>query len=188
MTIFSWRLLLKTIYWWWPKKRTEHSFSLWINSENEYYGAKITDEENGPSSYPKEKLDRGNFLSYQIGYRSFIDKPGVLDTFIAIPKLGKDFYYLNGKRYVNMALAYMPRRYAPTGGSSGTSIRNQNNELVSVFYASNSSARVGISAAFRSEGYDYKGLYGKYNLPQYDLIYGGGQDQKFLPWSIKGNL
>ncbi|MDI3351343.1 Ig-specific serine endopeptidase MIP [Mycoplasmopsis arginini] len=160
------------------RKRTEHSFSLWINSENEYYGAKITDEENGPSSYPKEKLDRGNFLSYQIGYRSFIDKPGVLDTFIAIPKLGKDFYYLNGKRYVNMALAYMPRRYAPTGGSSGTSIRNQNNELVSVFYASNSSARVGISAAFRSEGYDYKGLYGKYNLPQYDLIYGGGQDQK----------
>ncbi|WAM06381.1 hypothetical protein ONA23_05320 [Mycoplasmopsis cynos] len=32
-------------------------------------------------------------------------------------------------------------------------------------------------AAFRSEGYDYKGLYGSYNLPQYDLIYGGGKDQ-----------
>lgn len=158
--------------------RKSSSFSLWTNSEYEYFNAKITDGENGPSSYPKDKLDRGNFLSYQIGYRSFKDKPGVLDTFISIPKLGQDFYYVDGKRYVNMALAYMPRRWAPIGGSSGSSIRNQNNELVSVYYATNTSAIAGLSAAFRSEGFDYKGLYGKYNLPQYDLIYGGGREQK----------
>ncbi|MGX9395146.1 Ig-specific serine endopeptidase MIP [Mycoplasma sp. 1781] len=160
-------------------KRKNNSFSLWINSEYEYYDAKITNGEDGtPSSYPKEKLDRGSFLSYQIGYRSFIDKPGVLDTFIAAPKIGEDFYYVNGKRYVNMGLAYIPRRYAPIGGSSGTSIRNQHNELVSIFYASNTLARVGLSVAFRSEGYNYDGLYGKYNLPQYDLIYGGGKEQQ----------
>ncbi|SYV97567.1 Membrane-associated lipoprotein precursor [Mycoplasmopsis edwardii] len=34
-------------------------------------------------------------------------------------------------------------------------------------------------AAFRSEGHDYHGLFGdKYKLPEYDLIYGGGENQK----------
>nr|WP_307908446.1 hypothetical protein [Mycoplasmopsis bovis] len=31
---------------------------------------------------------------------------------------------------------------------------------------------------FRSPGKDYNKLFGNYNLPQYDLIYGGGKDQK----------
>ncbi|MBN4089551.1 Ig-specific serine endopeptidase MIP [Mycoplasma enhydrae] len=155
------------------ESRNHNNYSLWINSQSNYYDAKI-----GDPSYPKSKLDRGEWLSYQLGYRSFIDKPGILDTFINVPKLGQDFYYVDGKRYVNMALAYSPRRYAPIGGASGSSVRNQKNELVSVFYGSNSAAKAGLSVALRSEGFDYQGLYGKYNLPQYDLIYGGGKIQK----------
>ncbi|BAP39711.1 Ig-specific serine endopeptidase MIP [Metamycoplasma canadense] len=155
-----------------------YSHSLWTNNDSDYYKAKITQDESGPSSIPKAKLDRGNFLSYQIGYRSFAFKPGVTDTFIAAPKIGDDFYYVDGKRYVNMGLGYIPRRWAPIGGASGSSIRNQNNELVSIYYATNDNARVGLSVAFRSEGFNYEGLYGKYNLPQYDLIYGGGENQK----------
>ncbi|ENY68813.1 Hypothetical protein, predicted lipoprotein [Metamycoplasma auris 15026] len=155
------------------------SFSLWTNTEFEYYDINVVNGENSvvrPENL--EKFKRGNFLSYQIGYRSFVNKPGVLDTFIASPKAGDDFIEINGKKYANMVLAYMPRRWAPIGGASGSSIRNQNNELVAVYYATNTSARVGMAAAFRSEGFDYEGLYGKYNLPQYDLIYGGGKDQK----------
>ncbi|WP_165001846.1 hypothetical protein [Mycoplasmopsis bovirhinis] len=31
--------------------------------------------------------------------------------------------------------------------------------------------------AFKSGGFGYQGLYGQYNLPQYDLVHGGGKDQ-----------
>jgi len=119
-------------------------------------------------------------LSYAIGYRSFIDKPGVLDAFISAPHTGNDLYKsLDGKKYINMGLEYMPRHYAPAGGASGSSVRNQNNEIVGIYHVSNEFASTGLATAFRSEGYDYKGLYGdKYKeLPQYDLIYGGGKDQ-----------
>ncbi|BAP39783.1 Ig-specific serine endopeptidase MIP [Metamycoplasma canadense] len=155
-----------------------YSYSLWTNTDSKYYNARITQNESWPSSFKKEDLDRGNFLSYQIGYRSFLNKPGILDSFIVTPLIGNTLYTQDNKRYFNMFLGYMPRRWAPTGGSSGSSIRNQNNELVSIYHATNSTARVGISIAFRSEGFDYQGLYGKYNLPQYDLIYGGGENQK----------
>ncbi len=47
-----------------------------------------------------------------------------------------------------------------------------------IWHVGNGFAQTGLAAAFRSEGYDYHGLYGSYNLPQYDLIYGGGKDQK----------
>ncbi|PZW01584.1 Ig-specific serine endopeptidase MIP [Metamycoplasma auris] len=161
------------------REQQDHSFSLWTNTEFEYFKSPVVSGENSYVSPENlEKFKRGNFLSYQIGYRSFVNKPGVLDTFIASPKAGDDFIEINGKKYANMALAYMPRRWAPIGGASGSSIRNQNNELVAVYYATNTSARVGMAVAFRSEGFNYEGLYGKYNLPQYDLIYGGGKDQK----------
>jgi len=76
-----------------------------------------------------------------------------------------------------MGLEYLPKHFAPAGGASGTSVRNQKNELVAIYHAKYDSSKTGLAAAFRSEGYDYQGLYGNYNLPQYDLIYGGGKDQ-----------
>jgi hypothetical protein len=73
----------------------------------------------------------------------------------------------------------MPKHYAPGGGASGSSVRNQNNELVGVYHVSNNIAKTGLAAAFRSEGYDYGTLFdNQYKLPQYDLIYGGGADQR----------
>ncbi|PZW01586.1 Ig-specific serine endopeptidase MIP [Metamycoplasma auris] len=149
------------------------NFSLWFNSEYEYYESKI----NQQIFNLENKKDQGNFLSYNVGYRTFSNLPGLVDTFLAVPKFGDGFYELDGKKYINISLGYMPRRYAPVAGASGSSIRNQNNELVSIYYATNSFGRVGLSSAFRSEGFNYQGLYGQYNLPQYDLIYGGGKDQ-----------
>ncbi|UWV85010.1 DUF31 family protein [Mycoplasmopsis felis] len=52
------------------------------------------------------------------------------------------------------------RWYVPYGGASGSSVRTQNNELVAVFHSANESAKTGLAAAFRSEGYDYNGLFG----------------------------
>ncbi|QJR43673.1 hypothetical protein HLA87_02650 [Mycoplasma miroungigenitalium] len=157
--------------------------SLWTNSDYRFYNASNVSE-GGKANISEERYKRGNFLSYQIGYRSFIDKPGINDGFIVSPIRGKEIYKTYDetktklKSYFNSGLQYMLRHFVPVGGSSGSSVRNQNNELVGVHSTIIQSAKTDFVAAFRSEGYDYKGAYGEYNLPQYDLIYGGGKEQK----------
>ncbi|AGJ90822.1 Ig-specific serine endopeptidase MIP [Mycoplasma putrefaciens] len=162
-------------------KDKKNDFSLWINADSKYYGTTSTSE-GFEGNYTQDELSRGNFLSYQIGYRSFIDKPGLTDAFLAAHRVGNDLYTLtqNGKtrQYFNFGLELMPRFYAPSGGASGSSVRNKNNELIAVYHAANGSARTGLATMFRSPGYNYEGLFGDYNLPQYDLIYGTGKNQK----------
>ncbi|WP_029513583.1 Ig-specific serine endopeptidase MIP [Mycoplasmopsis primatum] len=153
------------------KYRNQFNFSLWTNSDYRFYNELTGD------TFEKERTDRGNYLSYALGYRSFTNKPGVLDSFISAPFAGNKFYESNGNQYISMGLEYLIRHYAPVGGASGTSIRTQNNEIIGVYHISNASAHTGLAVAFRSEGFDYQNLYGSYNLPQYDLIYGGGKNQ-----------
>ncbi|WP_434325343.1 Ig-specific serine endopeptidase MIP [Mycoplasma capricolum] len=152
------------------------NFSLWTNSDQRYYN-QASRKEGYPQKYPDYLLDKGEFLSYQIGYRSFIDKPGLTDAFLASSRVGNKLYKLKGKEYFQYGLQLMPRFYAPSGGASGSSVRNNKNELIGVFHAANGSAKTGLAAVFRSPGYDYQGLFGKYNLPEYDLIYGGAKHQ-----------
>lgn len=159
------------------QKEVRNNFSMWINADDKYYKNVIV-QEGAPANHSKENLERGDFLSYQIGYRSFIDKPGLTDGFLAASRTGNDLYSVNGKKYFNYGLHLMPRSYTPTGGASGSSVRNKKNELIAVFHTSNSSAKTGLAAVFRSYGYDYKGLFGNYKLPAYDLIYGGATGQK----------
>ncbi|WP_434326043.1 Ig-specific serine endopeptidase MIP [Mycoplasma leachii] len=160
----------------------KYDFSLWVNSESKYY-KKLANKEGYTSSFSKDELEKGNFLSYQIGYRSFIDKPGLTDAFLAAHRVGKKLYTLNeknngqSKKYFNYGLEILPRFYAPAGGASGSSVRTKDNKLLAVYHAANNIAKTGLAATFRSNGYNYKGLFGKYNLGQYDLIYGGGSDQ-----------
>lgn len=151
------------------------SYSLWINSNYQFYN-KLN---HNPPLFPLTQINRGDFLSYNIGYRSFTNKPGLLDAFIASPITGKTIHKsTDNQNYIGFGLNYLPMHYSPIGGSSGTSLRNQKNELVGIWHVGNGFAQTGLAVAFRSEGYDYHGLYGSYNLPQYDLIYGGGKDQK----------
>ncbi|QVJ95982.1 DUF31 family protein [Mycoplasma mycoides subsp. capri] len=164
-------------------KNKKYDFSLWINSEYKFYN-KLVNREGSTSSFSSYETEKGNFFSYQIGYRSFIDKPGLTDAFIAANKVGKKLYSLKDKnknevkKYFNYGLEILPRFYAPAGGASGSSVRTKDNKLLAVYHAANNTARTGLAAAFRSNGYDYKGLFGTYNLGQYDLIYGGGKDQE----------
>ncbi|MCE6056302.1 hypothetical protein J7889_01700 [Mycoplasmopsis agalactiae] len=159
------------------QKVVKTNFSMWINADEKYY-KNVSSQEGAPSNHPKENLERGEFLSYEIGYRSFTDKPGLTDGFLAASRTGNDLYTINGKKYFNYGLHIMPRSYVPSGGASGSSVRNKNNELIAVFHTANNSAKTGLAAAFRSYGYDYKGLFGDYKLPAYDLIYGGASGQK----------
>lgn len=161
-------------------KEKKNDFSLWTNSDSRYFDS-VSKQEGSSGRYSKEELERGNFLSYQIGYRSFIDKPGLTDAFLSTHRIGDKLYTLtlNGrtKQYFNFGLELMPRFYSPAGGASGSSVRNKNNELIAVYHASNGNAKTGLATMFRSPGYSYKGLFGEYNLPEYDLIYGSGQNQ-----------
>ncbi|MBN3534864.1 Ig-specific serine endopeptidase MIP [Mycoplasma procyoni] len=156
------------------------SFYLFTNGDFDLFGNISLNEINETYSIPEKVWNKGYDLSYALGYRTFVDKPGLSDEFISASKVGKDFLVSKetGKTLISSGLSYLPRAYSPLGGSSGSSMRNQNNELVAVFHASNQSAVTGLASAFRSEGFDYKGAYGEYNLPQYDLIYGGGKNQK----------
>ncbi|MDP4040423.1 Ig-specific serine endopeptidase MIP [Mycoplasma mycoides] len=164
-------------------ERKRYDFSLWVNSEYKYY-KNLVKKEGTPSSFKEYETNKGNFFSYEIGYRSFIDKPGLTDAFLAAHRVGRKLYSLpvdnNGKskKYFNYGLEFLPRFYAPAGGASGSSVRTKDNKLLAVYHASNNVAKTGLAAAFRSNGYDYKELFGKYNLGQYDLIYGGGKDQE----------
>ncbi|MCE6057055.1 Ig-specific serine endopeptidase MIP [Mycoplasmopsis agalactiae] len=159
------------------QKVVKNNFSMWINADEKYY-KNVSSQEGAPSNHPKENLERGEFLSYEIGYRSFTDKPGLTDGFLAASRTGNELYSINGKSYFNYGLHIMPRSYVPSGGASGSSVRNKNNELIAVFHTANNSAKTGLAAAFRSYGYDYQGLFGEYKLPAYDLIYGGAAGQK----------
>ncbi|MBN4084457.1 MULTISPECIES: Ig-specific serine endopeptidase MIP [unclassified Mycoplasma] len=165
------------------RARAEWSHSLWTNADHKFYDLQAT--EDGPQGNP-ELLKRGNFLSYNIGFRSFAYKPGLTDAFLAAPLVGdkpdpkKNIYVStdDNKKYINFGLEYLPRWFTPGVGASGSSLRTQNNEVVAIYHATNASSNTGLAAAFRSEGFDYGGMFGKYTLPQYDLIYGGGKDQK----------
>ncbi|EIE40204.1 Ig-specific serine endopeptidase MIP [Mycoplasmopsis canis] len=153
----------------WGNRRETNS--LWTNSNPEFYWHK--------NEYTKEYKDLGNYLSSQLGYRTFTNKPGVLDAFISATHTGDDFYQSGNDKLIAFGLNYLSKSYVPYGGSSGSSFRNQKNELIGIFHSGNGAARTGMFAAFRSEGFDYKGLYGPdYKLPEYDLIYGGGENQK----------
>ncbi|AME10831.1 prolipoprotein [Mycoplasma mycoides subsp. mycoides] len=164
-------------------KNKKYDFSLWINNEYKYY-KKLVNGEGTSSSFKDYELEKGNFFSYQIGYRSFIDKPGLTDAFLAANKVGKKLYSLDeqnkgkAKKYFNYGLEILPRFYAPAGGASGSSVRTKDNKLLAVYHAANGWAKTGLAAVFRSNGYDYKNLFGPYKLGQYDLIYGGGKDQE----------
>ncbi|WBP84325.1 Ig-specific serine endopeptidase MIP [Mycoplasmopsis edwardii] len=156
-------------------KSGKWTFSLWTNASYHWYGSPA------PSDDKNRKLaEEGYGLSYNIGYRTFTNKPGITDQFLTFPVTGKAPYVSNddGKEYVSMNLGYLPRRYIPGGGASGSSVRTKDNKVVAIFHTANEFASTGIAAALRSSGFDYQGLYGGYNLPQYDVIYGTGKDQK----------
>lgn len=163
------------------------NFSLWLNADSRLYDQlESYNEATNKYTLDDEKVQRGNFLSQQLGYRTFTNRPGVMDAFIGLPAPGNNnqshdhnlFITHDNKKLISMGLQYIPRHYAPYGGASGSSIRTKENKIVGVYHTSNLRIGTGIAAALRSEGYDYGNLYGTYKLPQYDLIYGGGADQK----------
>lgn len=155
----------------------ESTHTMWTNASSTWYDVSSP---NKSDERTVKRLEKGGTLSHMLNLRQFKDKPGVYDNFIVAPRSSGDKYlesHDDKKEYVSSGIGMLLKNFEVGGGASGSAIRNQNNEimgiLTTVFQFSTTSAGVAI----RSNGFDYKGLYGTYNLPQYDLVYGGGKDQ-----------
>ncbi|WP_416738562.1 Ig-specific serine endopeptidase MIP [Mycoplasma sp. 005V] len=146
----------------------------------------------------KSKINKDNAygggLSQNLALRTFIDKPGLTDIFLSNPiinamdKKGFEVKYLKekdsnyaGNSYINYGLGYILHNWQPGEGGSGSSVRDIDGNILGITFAAADggfTTLVSLTQALRSPGYDYKGQYGKYNLEQYDLIYGGGEHQR----------
>ncbi|QMT98492.1 DUF31 family protein [Mycoplasma tullyi] len=121
----------------------------------------------------------GGDLSWTVTQRSFVNKPGLTDVFLTVPRLGGgDFYRVNETRFSHTGLGYLLDHYAVPPGGSGSPVINDKNEIVSIIFASDNSTNTGTSLALHSDGFNYQNYYGNYNLPKYDLIYGTGDDNQ----------
>ncbi|MDW2834381.1 Ig-specific serine endopeptidase MIP [Mesomycoplasma ovipneumoniae] len=131
---------------------------------------------------PKDnRWKNGGEFAWSRSYRSFVNLPGITDYFITNPTLTSSYFEVyhapNEKGdisspYLISGQGFLIDNFASGGGVSGTSIRDSNEKIYGLQFASDNAASAAFVLALRSYGYDYKGYYGKYNLPSYDIIYG----------------
>ncbi|WP_051619562.1 Ig-specific serine endopeptidase MIP [Mycoplasmopsis felis] len=154
-------------------KNAKNTFSLWTNADYNLYKSAIPQDQE-----KRKRLERGNHLSHSVILRTFKEKHGVYDRFLSAPVVGKTYVSNDdGKPYYQSGLAYLYKGYAPGGGASGSSVRNQRNELVGLVTTAYLQQVLTSGLAIRSQGFDFENLFNGYNLPQYDVVYGGGKDQ-----------
>ncbi|MHA0296829.1 Ig-specific serine endopeptidase MIP [Mesomycoplasma ovipneumoniae] len=123
----------------------------------------------------------GGEFAWTRSYRSFVNLPGITDYFITNPTLTSSYFEIQhapnekgdvSSPYLISGQGFLIDNFASGGGVSGTSIRDSNEKVYGLQFASDNAASAAFVLALRSYGYDYKGYYGKYNLPSYDIIYG----------------
>ena len=81
-------------------------------------------------------------------------------------------------KYATYGLIYGVNNGNMAPGSSGGLTVDEDGYAIGIHFGSDNNAATGQSQAFYCGGYEYKGYYGNYNLPQYDLIRGGYPKQK----------
>ena len=173
------------------KEKVENKtyYALGFPQEAANGGSHITDNVylycNKPQSDNFDK-SKGSHLVKERHYNTFKNQRGLFDLMIGSPDFGYALNPINSNivssqgivPYIYQGLAYVDQNGDMKGGSSGSIFVDEDNYIYGIHFASDFTAHVGINFALRSEGYDYKGAYGKYNLQPYDLIYGGYINQK----------
>ena len=130
-----------------------------------------------------------NALTQSPNYSTWTHLKGAFDAHIAMSDFGYSYEWMDNSQtevdevktstpYVGYGLIYGAEGSNMRGGSSGALSVDQDGYAIGIHYASDNNSAMGGTQAFVSEGYDYKGYYGNYNMPAYDLIRGGGQYQK----------
>ncbi|MEE3928171.1 hypothetical protein V2E24_01085 [Mycoplasmopsis ciconiae] len=179
-----------------PEKASlKYTTSIWVN--------KPTDISKDPADVNGLNHQYGKGFTRALTWRNFIDKPGIVDALIVNPQLSGDkpfeiFVNDNNKStsienyknsvvqnkpfknsyYITYGLNYALGSWAPLGGASGSSVRDNDGNVVAINYFANQAALSSLAFAFRSNGINYDGLYGNYNMEKYDLIYGGAPQQR----------
>ncbi|MEG1151018.1 MAG: DUF31 family protein, partial [Malacoplasma sp.] len=119
-------------------------------------------------------------------YSTFASKPSILDGGVGMSYFGTtiESYDNNPTKpqsiqtYFNTWGLFYQLNYANlTPGASGSLVIDQDGYSTGVLLGSDQNAAIGSVQAFYSNGYSYNGYYGKYDLPAYDLIRGGGPTQ-----------
>ncbi|MDC4182488.1 Ig-specific serine endopeptidase MIP [Mycoplasma bradburyae] len=149
----------------------KENVSYWINKSGNYYN------NARPIGELAKYKDVGGDLSWS-NTRTFANKPGVTDLLLSYSSFGGQPNVYSRMPYVNTGLGYMLDNFVPSGGASGTRVIDGEGNIRGILYGVAKTSTSGYVTALRSEGMDYQGLYGGYNLPQYDVIFGGGKDQK----------
>lgn len=121
-----------------------------------------------------EIQQNGSPFSNSRYHTNFEGYKGIIDPSISISNLSFDVY---GKKYFINGLSYALRDATMGEGSSGSMVVNRDNEIVAIHFGEWEDSDVGISMALVSERYIFSNIQDKY-IPEYDLINGGGADQK----------
>ena len=107
-------------------------------------------------------------------YNTFNGKTGMFDAAIGLSFFGYNYreaYQVNNW-YVSSGLIY-PLDYGSLGeGSSGSMMMDRDGYTVGIHFAGDFKASTGFTTSLYSEGFDYQGAFGKYNLQSYDAIDG----------------
>lgn len=146
-------------------------WNLYVNKTNREYEQK---NKNGgkPASSPNY-----NTFSFKNG------KSGIIDGAIGMPWFGSRYEYVDNndidknykkdKFYNTWGLLLSLDNAALQPGASGSLVMDDNGYAIGAFFSSDPTANTGQAQLFYSDGYSYKGYYGNYFLPSYDLIKGG---------------
>ncbi|MFV8435196.1 Ig-specific serine endopeptidase MIP [Mycoplasma sp. 3137] len=177
-----------------PNAKSDDDLVTSISNKDEIPSLKSTSSVWVNKSKNNKDNQYGGGLSQNVALRTFIDKPGLTDIFLSNPlinaqeKKGFEVRYLkekdstySGNSYINYGLGYILHNWEPGQGGSGSSVRDINGNILGLTFAAADAqfnSLISLTQALRSPGYDYHGQYGKYNLEQYDLIYGGGPNQR----------
>lgn len=138
--------------------------------------------------YDQGQTVQTNALTQSPNYATWTHLNGAFDAHIAMSDFGYAYEWMDNTQsdlnkvktstpYVGYGLIYGAEGSNMRGGSSGALSIDQDGYAIGIHYASDNNSAMGGTQAFVSQGYDYKGYYGNYNLPAYDLIRGGGQYQ-----------
>ncbi|OYD26753.1 putative peptidase DUF31 [Mycoplasma testudineum] len=123
--------------------------------------------------------------NYQLGdkltqsvtsYNTFeLDSPkGIGDALLILPYFSTSY---KGTPYTPWALVYSFSNSGLDGGSSGSKVTNENDEIVAIHALGSSSSESNLAFALKSNGYTHAN-YNGYVTPAYDIIMGGFQGQK----------
>lgn len=116
-------------------------------------------------------------------YNSYEDVKGIMDAAISLSFFGYEYrQYVSKEKdddfFLSWGLMYPVDYGSLTGGSSGSMLMDSEGHTLGIHFAGDFDASIGLAQALYCEGFDYQGIFGRYNLEGYDLIDGGFINQK----------